>query len=172
MHSNSPICSAVSPPNCTTPGVLNGQVVDVKANWVLPDGMTRHEGGREPRDHPHTSGARRIHVTRPLRQRPSGGRYRPVNSRHRRDVRALGRQRTGGQAHRTYARRRHSSQAVAQVRQPGLRRIHLSCRGCPHRWQGAEDRQEGVRGPGQWPEHCPEKSPKKPRRQGHGDERR
>ena len=48
MHSNSPTCSAVSPPNCTTPGVVNGQVVDVKANWVLPDDMTRHEGGANP----------------------------------------------------------------------------------------------------------------------------
>ena len=101
-------------------GLLNGQIVDVKANWVLPDDMTRHEGGANP-ETIRILRVHGVHVTRPLRQRPSGGRYCPVNFRHRRDVRDLGGQRTGGQAHRTYARRQHSSQAVAQVRQPGLR---------------------------------------------------
>ena len=116
------------------PGALNEEFAAETARWHLPEGMLRHEGGAAPENLRILRVRGNSMEPEMRRGRPHAGRHLPARARHRRDVRALGRQRPRGQARRGGARR--AAPAAADLGQPGLRALYLPRRGRPRHRQG------------------------------------
>ena len=118
--------------------VLNEPVPRESARWYLPDAMLRQEARANPKD-------LKIVSVRGDAMEPflSEGdrlvdRYRPHTPHHRRTLRAVGRQRPGGQARGARAWNRPRAVAV-HVRESELCIGDLPRRGGPHRRNGVVD---------------------------------
>ena len=112
---------------------------------VSARGDAAPRGRRGAGERPHPPRPRRLHGARRPRWRPAPGRHQPQNPCHRRDGRALGRRRIGGQARRDRPPHR-PAQASPDLGKFCLPALHMLRRRGTHGRNRALGAQEGVSG--------------------------